>query len=49
VTVLGLFGILVWIVTVIVLAAAVTWLVVKLFPAERPEKASSPEPPATSS
>ena len=37
-TVLGLLGILVWIVTVIALASAVTYVVVKLFPAEKPEK-----------
>lgn len=37
-TVLGLLGILVWIVTVIALASAVTYIVVKLFPADKPEK-----------
>jgi hypothetical protein len=31
-TVLGLFGIVVWIVVVIALAMAVTWLVVKISP-----------------
>jgi hypothetical protein len=44
-TVLGLFGIVVWIVGVIALASAVTWVVVKIFPAEKPPKKddSSPE------
>jgi hypothetical protein len=39
-TVLGLLGIVVWIVTVIALAMAVTWLVVKISPtgdAKRPK------------
>ena len=34
-TLLGLFGIVVWIVAVIALASAVTWVVVKIFPAEK--------------
>ena len=48
-TALGLLGILVWIVAIIVLAAAVTYLVVKFFPAERAEKPGAPEPPYTGS
>ncbi len=36
-TVLGLFGIVVWIVAVIGIAAAVTWLVVKVTPGEKQE------------
>ncbi len=40
-TLLGLLGIVVWIVAVIALAAAVTWLVVRLSPAE---KQSEPKP-----
>ena len=42
-TVLGLFGIVVWIVAVIALAMAVTWLVVKISPtgdAKRPKAES---------
>ena len=35
-TVLGLFGIAVWIVAVIALAAGVTWIVVRLTPGEKP-------------
>ena len=42
-TALGLVGIVLWIVFVIVLAAAVTWLVVKVFPAERAEKPAAPD------
>ncbi len=34
-TVLGLLGIVVWIVSVIAIAAAVTWLVVKVTPGEK--------------
>jgi len=37
-TLLGLIGILVWIVCVIGLAAAVTWVIVKLFPGRKPEQ-----------
>jgi hypothetical protein len=37
-TLLGLLGIAVWIVLVIAIAAAVTWLVVKISPAEKPKK-----------
>jgi hypothetical protein len=39
---LGLLGIAAWIVTVIAIAAAITFAVVKIFPSERPEKPSSP-------
>jgi hypothetical protein len=42
-TAFGLVGIILWIVFVIVLAAAITWLVVKLFPADRDEKAPTPD------
>lgn len=45
-TVLGLLGIVVWIVSVIALAAAVTWVVVKIFPAEKPPKKDEPAPEA---
>ncbi len=38
---LGLFGIVAWIVMVIAIAAAVTFVVVKVFPSEKREKASS--------
>ena len=44
-TVLGLLGIVVWIVIVIALAAAVTWVVVRLTPGE---KSSEPEAPPQS-
>lgn len=37
-TVLGLLGIALWIVTIIAVAATVTWVVVKFFPAEKPKK-----------
>ncbi len=37
-TVLGLLGIIVWIVAVIGIAAAVTWLVVKVTPGEKPDE-----------
>jgi len=36
--VLGLLGMAVWIVGVIVLAAAVTWVVIKLTPGDKDEK-----------
>ena len=42
-TVLGLIGVLVWIVCVIALAAGVTWAVVKLFPADKPAKEPAPD------
>ena len=37
-TVLGLIGILVFAASVIALAAGVTWIVVKVSPAEKPDK-----------
>ena len=37
-TVLGLFGIVVYAACVIGLAAGITWLVVKVSPAEKPSK-----------
>ena len=44
-TVLGLLGLVVWIVGVIALAAAVTFLVVKLTPGEKPdERDAAPRP-----
>ncbi len=42
-TVLGLLGIVVWIVAVIGIAAAVTWLVVKVTPGEKPENPDAAE------
>jgi hypothetical protein len=41
-TVLGLIGIIVFAACVIALAAAVTWVVVKVSPAEKPAKPASP-------
>ena len=41
-TVLGLFGMVVWIVSVIALAAGITWAVVRL----TPDKAEKPEEPS---
>jgi hypothetical protein len=41
-TVLGLFGMAIWIVAVIALAAGMTYAVVKITP-ERAEKPSAPE------
>jgi hypothetical protein len=43
-TVLGLLGILVWIVAVIAIAMAVTWLVVKISPTGDPKR---PKPDRT--
>ena len=37
-TLLGFFGIAIWIVLVIAIAAAVTWLVVKISTADKPKK-----------
>jgi hypothetical protein len=42
-TVLGLFGVAIWIVAVIAIAAAVTYVVVKLTPGDK-----SPKAPETS-
>jgi hypothetical protein len=38
-TILGLFGVAIWILGVIALAAAVTYVVVKLSPGDKPAKA----------
>jgi hypothetical protein len=43
-SVLGLFGVVIWIVAVIAVAAAVTYVVVKLTPGDK-----SPKAPETSS
>jgi hypothetical protein len=43
-TILGLFGVAIWIVAVIAVAAAVTYVVVKLTPGDK-----SPKAPETSS
>jgi hypothetical protein len=43
-TVLGLFGMLVWIAAVMALAAGITYAVIKLSPGEKPKK---PEPDAS--
>jgi hypothetical protein len=43
-TVLGLFGVVIWIVAVIAVAAAVTYVVVKLTPGDK-----SPKAPETTS
>jgi hypothetical protein len=40
--VLGLFGLVLFCVAVISLAAGVTWLVVKLFPTKEKKKADAP-------
>jgi hypothetical protein len=37
-TVLGLLGLVVYIIGVITVAAALTWIVVRITPAERPKK-----------
>jgi hypothetical protein len=37
-TVLGLFGVAVWIIGVIAMAAAITYVVVKLTPGDKPAK-----------
>jgi len=41
-TVLGLFGLVVFAACVIALAAGVTWVVVKVIPADRPERKETP-------
>ena len=38
---LGLLGIAAWIVTVVAIAAAITFVVVRVFPSEKPEQPSS--------
>jgi hypothetical protein len=45
-TVLGLFGVAIWIVAVIAVAAAVTYVVVKLTPGDRSPKAPEPSKPS---
>jgi hypothetical protein len=45
-TILGLLGMVVWIVSVMALAAGITYLVIKLSPGEKPKK---PEQEAASS
>jgi hypothetical protein len=37
-TILGLLGMVVWIVSVMALAAGITYLVIKLSPGEKPKK-----------
>jgi hypothetical protein len=39
-TLLGLLGLAAWIAAVIVLAAAITWLVIRIGPGEKPSKQS---------
>jgi len=46
-TALGLIGIMVFAASVIGLAAAVTWVVVKVSPAEKPDKKPEPSADAT--
>ena len=41
-TALGLIGLVLFAIAVIALAAAVTWVVVKVSPSEKPEKAAEP-------
>ena len=43
-TVLGLIGLIAFVVAVISLAAGVTWLVVKLFPSQEKKKAKADAP-----
>ncbi len=43
-TILGLFGIVVWIVVVVSFAAAVTYLVIRISPADKPDKKPPVEP-----
>jgi hypothetical protein len=47
-TILGLIGVVVWIVCVIALAASVTWAVVRLLPGEKPSTPGD-DAPATDS
>jgi hypothetical protein len=42
-TALGLIGLVLFAAAVIALAAAVTWVVVKVSPAEKPAKPASPD------
>jgi hypothetical protein len=43
-TLLGLIGIVVWILCVIALAAGVTWVIVKLFPTGKPSRPAESGP-----
>ncbi len=45
-TALGLLGMLVYAACIIGLAAAVTWIVVKVSPSEKPEKPATDDAPA---
>jgi hypothetical protein len=45
-TVLGLFGLVVYATCVVSLAAAITWVVVKISPAEKKPKTPEPAEPA---
>ena len=45
-TVLGLFGLLVYAACIVSLAAAITWVVVKISPAEKTPKTPDPAEPA---
>lgn len=47
-TALGLLGLLAWIVCTIGLAAAITWSVIKVIPAERKPKGPKQSPPEPS-
>jgi hypothetical protein len=40
-TVLGLIGVVIWIVCVIALAASVTWVVVRFFPSDKPPESTT--------
>ena len=42
-TILGLLGLIVFVVAVISLAASVTWLVVRLFPSSSQKKKAQPQ------
>jgi hypothetical protein len=46
-TFLGLLGLVVYIVSIIGLAAGITWLVVRLTPSSKPKPAAPSEPPAS--
>lgn len=45
-TFLGFLGLVAWVVVTIGLASSLTWLIVRIFPAERGRKESPPEPSA---
>jgi hypothetical protein len=46
--ILGILGIIVWIVVVVSFAAGVTYVVVKISPADKPEKPKAEPPPEPS-